>query len=554
MNDENSSFFIRNYSLQDNVTGDGSIAGVSFNSGQAGFYVQDEFQVSDNLLLTGGLRIDIPFFDKTPTNNEFNTNTIPILEQYYDLRGAASGKFIKSQVLFSPRFGFNLDLTGEKQTQIRGGIGIFTSRVPLVWPGGAYNNWGLGIGSELAFGWQPFVPQWDMQPPGEIDPANAEPSGSIDLFAEDFKIPQVAKFNLAIDQKLPGGLIGNVDFIYNKTINNVAYQNLNLRPSSESLEGTGDNRRIYNRRDEVDDTYSRILLGYNTGSGNTYNFTLSLTKPFTKGFSGSIAYSYGDAFSVFDGTSSQNSSQWRGLHSVNGRNFDQPVSRSDFSQGSRIISALSYKRDWNSEKNFATTISIFWESQAGRPYSYIYNDNGNLTSEDSRERALIYVPLNEDDIFLVDDAGAGTAAAQWAALNSFIESDDYLSSRRGTYAERNASRGPWSHVMDLKLLQDFSLNVGGKSHTLQLSLDIFNFTNLINNNWGRRYFVGSFGNFELLNFEGFMEDPVTMEDTNIPTFTFDGVTDNNPAANRIDDSGIQSSRWQMQIGVRYLFK
>ncbi|MEO0469376.1 MAG: hypothetical protein AAF206_07145 [Bacteroidota bacterium] len=101
-------------------------------------------------------------------------------------------------------------------------------------------------------------------------------------------------------------------------------------------------------------------------------------------------------------------------------------------------------------------------------------------------------------------------------------------------------------MIDLKFIQDFSIKTGAKTHTLQLTADIFNFTNMLNNNWGRRYFVGSFGSFELLDFEGFQNETE-------PTFSFDGVDENFPNDN-IDDTGIQSSRWQMQLGVRYLFK
>ena len=552
LTDQPADFFQRSYSLRDNISGDESAAAAEFTSAQYGVYIQDEIQVNDNFKLTAGLRADIPTFEDTPVNEDFNQNTIQLLEdQGYDLRGAETGKFIKSQVYLSPRLGFNWDLTGQQKTQLRGGIGIFTSRVPQVWPGGAFNNFGLNIGYTRSFD-NTFNPDIQSQLPGDIDPNNVEPSGSIDLFAEDFKIPQVWKANLSLDQKLAWGLILNLDGIFNKTINNVAYQNLNLRPSVQNLSGTPDTRPLYDRGDEIDPTYSRILLGYNTDKGYTYNFTVTLTKPLDdKGLYGMFAYSYGDSYSIFDGTSSQNSSQWRGLHSIGGRNFDQPVSRSDFSQGSRFILSLSKKFFWNEGKNLATTISLFHESRQGSPYSYIYNDNGNLNNEDSRERNLIYVPRDASEIVLVDDSGAGTAAEQWAALDAFIDSDDYLSGRRGQYAERNESRAPWSHVMDLKVLQDFTLQLGEKTHTFQVSFDIFNFTNLLNRDWGRRYFVPE--NFQLLNFEGMMADPTTGEET-VPTFTFDGVTDNDPSANNIIDNGFQSSRYQVQIGLRYIFK
>ena len=544
--------YFRIYSLRDNVTGDGSTAGVTFNAGQLGLYAQDEFQATELFKVTLGLRADIPFYGDTPENEQFNRDIGVFEEVGYDLRGARFGDFIKPQVMFSPRVGFNWDLTGAQTTQLRGGVGVFTSRAPLVWVGGAYNNNGLSQG--LNFDNSVFNPVWNAQQPGNIDPtAPVTSGGNVDLFAEDFKLPQVLKFNIALDQKLPGGIIGNLDFIYNKTLRDVAYQNLNVGPAIGNLEGTPDDRPVFNRRDEVNDDYGRVILGYNTDEGYAYNITGSLTKPFENGFFGTVAYSYGDAYKVFDGTSSQNSSQWRGLNSVGGRNFDQPLTRSDFSQGSRIIGALSYAFKWNQQGNLKTTVSLFHESIEGRPFSYIYNDGGRLNNEDSRERNLIYIPASESDIILVDD-GDRTAAQQWAELDEFIEANEYLRENRGSYAERNATRAPWQNVLDFKLLQDFSFfTANGKEHTMQLSLDVFNFSNLINSNWGRRYFVPS--QFELLNFEGFEDDPATEKVEEFrPTFTFDGVDDNDPGSNFIDDAGIQSSRWQMQVGVRYIFK
>ncbi len=554
LNDQPATEFYRSYSLLDDITGDGSEAASVFSGAQFGVYVQDDWQVGPNLTLTPGIRVDVPVYFGSPAENpDFNERAIPLIEGFgYDLRGARTGQFIDPQFLISPRLGFRWDVKGDMSTILRGGAGIFTSRLPLVWPGGAFNNNGVTVGGDFTTsptsGWfrdwnGVLNPQWNNQPQ-RVAAGAGDPSGQIDLFAEDFKVPQVAKFNLALDQRLPGGIVMNVDFIFNKTLNNVAYQNLNLKPSTQNLTGTGDDRPIYDRRDEIDDTYSRVLLAYNTNEGYAWNGSITLTKPFQNGISGIVAYSFGDAFTVFDGTSSQNSSQWRGLPTVGGKNFDQQLSRSDFSQGHRVIAGLSYRQDWT--PNIGTTISIFYEGISGQPYSYTYNDGGRLTNEDSREYQLLYVPVDQNDIILVDD-GNRTGAQQWSELDAFIESDPYLSERRGQYVERNSNRAPFSNVIDLKLVQDFTLNAGGKEHTLQLTLDVFNFTNMLNSNWGRRYFVGGFGAYQLIDFEGFQADGTT------PEFTFPEVSDDFPKDN-IDDSGIQSSRWQMQVGVRYLFQ
>ncbi len=562
INDEPADDYIRSFSLRDNVTGDGSIAGVKFGGSLFGIYLQDEWQAMDNLKVTIGIRGDIQSFDDTPENREFNNNTIPTLEGVgYDLEGARTGQFISSQFYFSPRIGFNYDVFSDQRTQVRGGWGIFTSRVPLVWPGGAYNNNGVNRGTVGDFNISANnlrLRDWDDQPVGEddngqlifqIDPNNVSPSGDIDLFAEDFRIPQVWKANLAVDQKLPWwGLIGTVEGLFTKTINQVYYQNVNLDPTpTGNLQGTPDDRPIFNRFDEVDGAYGRIILATNNSKGYSYNVSATVTKPFENGFSGSVSYSYGDAYSIYDGTSSQNSSQWRGIFSVDGRNNFTEAWRSDFAQGSRVIASVSYRREYAGF--LGSQITLFYEGRSGTPYSYIYGNGEDIQTEDSRNRALVYIPRNESEIILVERDGV-SAAEQWRLLDEFIENDDYLSENRGEYAERNSNRLPFENTVDLKFLQDFYLDMAnGKRNVLQLSFDIFNFTNFMSRSWGRRYRRQDFG-VELLEFEGFRDG------TNIPTYSFSPFNDiepNDPYYGDFDDSGLVSARWRMQLGVRYIF-
>jgi hypothetical protein len=211
--------------------------------------------------------------------------------------------------------------------------------------------------------------------------------------------------------------------------------------------------------------------------------------------------------------------------------------------GSRVVAYGSYTIDYLD--HLSTTIGIFYNGQSGTPFSYIYNDGGNLTREDSRERNLFYVPRDQSDIILIDD-GSVTAAQQWAALDKYIENDDYLSTRRGQYAEKNSSRTPFNNVIDLKVTQDFYIKAGDMKHALSVSLDIFNFGNMLNKDWGRRYF-SDFGAVQLVDFEGFQADNTT------PEFTFNVDRTELIDYMTINDSGVNGSRWHMQIGIRYSF-
>jgi hypothetical protein len=528
------------YSLVGNgVVGDESAGSADFKTFQAGFYVQDDIQVTDNFKASLGARIDIPSWEDGTANDDFNTRTVNILQAAgKDLQGARVGKGVGT-AMFAPRLGFNWDVNGNRSTQVRGGIGVFTSRLPLVWPGGTYNNNGVTGGFNFEFG-QPFVADVNNQFENPA-PGTGGVGGNIDLISEDFKLPQVVKYNVAIDQKLPWwNLIGSVDFLYTDVITDIYYENLNLKGPVGFYEGA-DNRPFYDRRDEIDDTYQGIYLASNTGGGNATNLTFSLRKPFENGFSGQVSYTFGESNKIFDGTSSQNSSQWRNQQSVNGKNSNLPVTRSDFALGNRVVANVSYELAWSD--NVKTTFGLFYEGVQSGPYSFTYREGRDLLNDDSRDNALMYIPASASEIVFTGDAAE--QAAQYARLETFINSLDYLRENKGSYAERNATRGPWSHVVDLKLLQDFSFNVGEKKHTFQISADVFNFTNLLNKDWGKRKFIA--GNVSPLQ---------TVSTGSTPVFTIndgDVNPDGTPNIEQLDDFGLQSSRWQAQLGLRYIF-
>ncbi len=542
------------YSLLDpvGVSGDDiDAAAAAFKYSQLGFYAQDAWNLTTNFRLTYGVRFDVPFFEDGTVNNDFNNRTVGLLEaEGFDLQGARVGKPIKSQIHVSPRLGINWDVNGDNSTQIRGGIGVFTSRIPLVWPGGAYNNNGVSIGSvderdftnrEVFFNADPA-----NQPIGNgAAPGSGQLGGQIDLFAPDFKLPQTLKYNIGIDQELGiWGLIASADFLYNDVLQNVTYQNLNTTGPAGTLNGA-DNRFFYNR-DRIDGTYNNIYLATNTNEGYSYNASFVLTKPVRNGFGGQIAYTYGDGEYIFEGTSSQNSSQWRNVLTVNGKNTAQ-LQNSQFATGHQITANATYTLDWND--NIATTFGLFYTGANGDRISYIYNEGRDLLGDDSRDNALLYVPRNASEINLVPLTRNGVTfspAEQYAALDRFIENDDYLRTRRGQYAEANASRASWNHSIDLKILQDFSIYTGPdrkNKNTLQISMDLFNVANFLNKDWGERTFVPGFGEVGLITTEQGGPNP---EFTFDPTFTNDDVE-------VIDDGGIRSSRWQMQIGARYIF-
>ena len=223
---------------------------------------------------------------------------------------------------------------------------------------------------------------------------------------------------------------------------------------------------------------------------------------------------------------------------------------------------VSYKIDY--AKHFATTIGLYYSGQSGHRFSFgIANSYTDPTTkktyylgEDSQNLELMYVPKDQNDIHLVDivnSAGVITLskADQWTNLNAFIENNPYLRTRRGQYAERNGARTPFESNVDLHLAQDIYLNVKGKRNTLQFTFDIFNFMNFLNPDWGAKYLLnGYYGNYPLIAFKGYAKDAAGNL-TTIPQYSFTAPKSGNVWST--NDAGLSSSRWQAQIGIRYIF-
>lgn len=569
MNNASPVQYQRSFSAVDKTTGDDTKGAAKFKALQLGFYAQDDYQVNDRLRVSLGIRADLPMLLTDPaTNNDFNNTILPavVAAGKWDIKGAKTGTKPDARILLSPRIAFNWDVKGDQTTQIRGGAGIFTSRIPFVWLGGMYNNNGVTLGG-MTLKYDPKQPEGptNQKIPFITDPFNqpsitVAPSGQIDLFAKNFKFPQVFRTSLAVDQRLPWGMIGSLEAIYTKNINNVVYYNLSYVPSGTTVTGNGgDNRPIWkNVGAAVRGNYTDIMYAQNTSKGYSYNLTAQLQKAFDNGFSGTASYTFGRSKSINDGQSSQNSSQWR-VPNVRGRN-DVDLGYSIFDVGSRIVASVTYKKEYL--KHLATTVSLYYTGQSGDRYSYGYIDPStnivkDYTTSSDRGLNLIYVPRTAAEINLVayNDAAGNvvTPEQQWAALDAFINNDKYLSKRRGQYAEKNGARVPFTHIFDLHLAQDiFVGQKNGKRHTVQVTFDIFNLGNMLNNDWGRIYSTRTgmnYNNYGLINLVGFAADGTT------PQFNFKNpVKNDNKTVATIDDFGVQSARWQAQLGFRYTFR
>lgn len=493
--------------------------GEDIKVGQLAFYAQDEFLVSEKFTLTYGLRVDIPMYLNDMVDNPFS-RSLNLLNADGNPETVDQSKLPKATPLFSPRVGFNWNVTGDRSTQLRGGTGIFTGRLPFVWIGNNISN--PGANPNL--------------------PPNLR-SYYLNAMAPDFKWPQVWTTNLAVDQKLPEDILGTLEIVYGKDINAIYVRDANLGKVVRYLPAP-DGRPVFSG--PINGSIGGAYVIDNSSDGYNYSITAQLRKNFDFGLNTSLSYTYLEAKSLMKST--EIASVLWGENAVQGNPNKPYLSYSEFGNRNRIVASATYRHEWS--ESWATSVGVFVEvaegnrfnGAGGNRYSYVYS--GDVNGDGSGSNDLIYIPRNQSEINFdpyVDVNGKTISAQdQWNAFNAFVEQDDYLKNNRGKIAERFGAINPWFSNIDLRLLQDFSFFMGGQKHTFQLSVDILNVANLLNSNWGVRQ-VASSAATSPLQF-------VKYNAQGAPVFNFN----TNLKKTFIDDPGVLS-RWQMQVGIRYMF-
>ncbi|HZG25183.1 MAG TPA: TonB-dependent receptor, partial [Chitinophagaceae bacterium] len=475
-----------------NVPGDLRPA-AKFSAAQLGFYVQDEIQVNPQFRLTAGLRLDVPVIGDNPSYNRVVDSTF---KGEYNTSNTPTG-----QLLWSPRVGFNYDIKGDQKLILRGGAGVFTGRVPFVWISNQFSNTGVLLNtiSQTSSATSPVNGGRGFEPDPNRQSTLGTPGRTFEtnIIDKNFKLPQVARFNLALDAKLPWGINATVEGIYSKTINNILYKDVNLAAPVGFVDTTfnrGFDRRIAyststnagGRR--INPSITNAILITNTNKGYSYNVSLQLSKSWKNGFA-SLAYNHNDATEINSGASSTALSNWEFVQVVGDPN-NPPLATTNYALTHRIIGVFTYNLNYT--KYMRSSVSFFYSGNSG--YKVTYLVNGDLNNDGRFMNDLLYVPRNPSEIKFVDFLNADntvryTAAQQSAAFDAFVSNDKYLSKRRGMYTERNGSSNPWEHVVDMRFTQDFFITVKENKHTLQFTFDVFNLTNLLNKDWGRQYTV-----------------------------------------------------------------
>lgn len=508
---------------------------------QFGFYAQDKWDVTSNLNLTYGLRFDIPAMLNSPTTNAtFN--------QYAVSKGwdVSVGKMPSVKLMISPRVGFRWNLDDDHSTLLRGGLGLFTGRVPFVWLSNAYTNTGI---EQKGVTIKTSVPTMTQYADDPYAASQAGTSGNPDIVtvARNFRFPQAFRANLALERTLPGDVKLTLEGLYSKTLNNVFFENLALTDDGAkvyAISGVEASAATYYNSKNATDYYTVINLK-NTNKGYTYSLSASLEKRFDFGLDLSASYTYGHAKSVNDGTSSVAYSNWKYNYSRN-TNSKGEIGYSRFDVPHHVVAQASYTTPKYAKGLFSTTVSLIYNGFSGSRYSLTMSDAVDYNGDGYKNNNLLYIPTEAElskmnfvdlktksgDVIMTPEEGRQAFAA-------WIAGDSYAKNHRGQYAERNSNLSPWEHEFNVHVAQDIFC-IKDRGSKIQLTFDVINFANMLNKKWGATY-VSAF-NVAPLGIAGVTKGS---DGNYAPSFTYNS---NNTVSK--SDTG---SRWHAQVGVKLIF-
>ena len=518
---------------------------------ELGVFIQDKHRVTDKLTLTYGIRADYTKFYNTFLYNP----VVDTLSRFYNGTHLNTGAAPQPALQVSPRFGFNYDVKGDQTLQVRGGTGLFQGPPPFVWISNQASNSGMALfGSVSAGTGYMFSPDINAYRPNVA--AGLSKSYSLNVTDPNYKFPQVWKSTLAVDKKILGFTV-TAEGTYIKNINASVFQNVAL--PSTGLITLSDGRvrfpvtSVYPIGGSAAASISNPSIGNaiymtNANVGYVAMGTLQIQRTM-KDLAVSVAYTRQVAKdATINGSTA--STMW-GARPTTGNSNEFLEGYSNNYLPHRIVGSLVYGKEFI--KHTKTSVGILYEggpNSIGSSTSYTYG--GDLNNDGFAGNDLMFVPKDASQIKLINAnavsgvADTRTQAELWNQLDAFISGNEYLNSRRGQFAERQAMVLHWVNRFDLNFTQDFYIKVKDSKHTLRFTADIYNFSNFVNSSWGVNQVTTTTSPLSFVKLD---------TDGKTPIFSFPYLDGKNkvPYTDSFKDNVGFSSRFQIQLGVRYLF-
>ncbi|MCE4566782.1 TonB-dependent receptor [Maribellus sp. CM-23] len=521
-----------------------------------GVYAQDDWSINERLKLSYGLRLDALFFN----NSDLMTNQA-IKELDYSGRSIDTGEWPSTNIIFSPRIGFVWDASGDKSLKVRGGTGLFSGNLPLVFFTNMPTNGGMvqyqaqinaSNAAKKGFTMDEFAGGLVTDAEGKatiaalhdklaglgypttISPEDGTVPSAIAAVDPDFKMPQVWKTSFAVDYAFPTSfpLSATIEGIYNKTINGVSISDWSIPTVGGFARFNGvDNRPIY------PDGYrsgTKAFILENTSRGYGWSGNITLNAQPAEWISLMAAYTHTVAKDVTGMPGSNAESAFTYVPTVEGPNHIK-LHNSQYNTPDRLVASITAH---DKSGNHYGIIYEGWRGGANYSYMTVNDINGDGYNYDA-----IYVPTDEE---VANNEFRFVSADDQTRFMDYVHADDYLKDQQGKYAEAYSVYSPWVHRVDFSYKHDFALKAGNNGHKLQLSLDIKNVMNFFNSNWGvAKYLNPEIGSeARILKYEGVDADGIATFSTpasihgNTKTFT---------------PSYTLGQTWYASIGIKYIF-
>ena len=527
---------------------------------KAGLYAQDEWNVSEAFKLTYGLRLDGLFFD----NGDLMTNNAIKAIDYYTadgkVRNIDTGKWPGASITISPRVGFNWNLTEDKSLTLRGGTGLFSGRLPLVFFTNMPTNSGMvqyqaqinaKNAEKMGFSMDEFAGGLVTDKNGKattqalldklhalgypktITPEDGTVPSSIAAVDPKFKMPQVWKTSLALEYKFPTSFPFSItaEGIFNKTVNGVTMSDWSMLPVNGYARLNGaDSRPIFPGTFR---TGTKAFVLENTDKGYGYSASVSMNMRPIEGLSLMAAYTHTASKEITGMPGSNAESAFTYVPTVKGPNNIE-LHNSQYVTPDRVVASGTYSDKSNNH------FSLIYEAWRGG-YNYSYMMANDMNGDGYNYDAL-YIPTdeqvknNEFRFATPDDA---------KRFMDYVHADKYLSKHQGEYAEAYSVYSPWVHRFDFSYKHDFKVKVGNSVNKLQLSLDVKNILNLFNSNWGVSKWMNSdLNEGRILKFE-------SVDAEGYPVFSTPKKVSGNTQT--FTPSVAIGQCWYASVGIKYMF-
>jgi hypothetical protein len=445
------------------------------------FYLQDEFAATDDLTLKFGLRYD----------SYSNSDAIPSNPAFLARRGFSNTENLDGKDLMSPRFGFNW--TATDRLTIRGGAGLFGGGTPLIVLSNSYA--GNGVTRTFAAFLAPFfgppVADSIAAAVAELpDPGAAfehfqqyigfNPTGDVDAIDPDFDILSTWKYSLGFDYDAALWFLGDGWRISGEWIHTDVKDGYDINELNRTVVGTApDGRPLYGF--PLGGDY--VVTNTGEGGGDVYSLNFSNTWDTNNGqFDLGFGYTHQDleevrSYNRFVGFETYAMDPQTDLN-------NPLLAPSRYQTEDRLTATFNWQKQLFGDNT--TGVTLFYTGRSGLLYSPVFGSAGapfggtflaDFGSEaDNPGSQLFYVPTGMSDPLVSGDPGFLNH------LNTYIDSFDCLRGQRGRIAGRNSCDSGWLNLWNLRFLQEFKFN---NEHALELTLDIENLGNLLNDDWGR---------------------------------------------------------------------